>query len=587
MIQRLQLDEAQPSSLAITPIREIGESRDEGEFESLAKEFRDLLSQITGGLNAIPDQVSALGLALAQTQVVQRQIQTERVSADQRSTTEGQGDGDNQGDQGFDTFNQGGDTSRRSIVSDGQERRASGEGVASNDRQGLSDQNSGGLGSDLGARIVDSGDLNELSQLVLASDQGAQDGAELTQDNSALSDFNQGEQVDTTTLEHGALTDQGLNQGQLKQGELQQEEIKVYKKVESHQDQQQSEELVAPTTTTDAVADQGREQIASHKRAVQGDSEKSDQLAENRLNTQEINASHAGREQRPERASGVADRQVSARDAAVAEGLRGAKDGSKKVAREVVDHVAAAFDTSANSAIGRAGDNRSEASIQMALLRQAFESLRAVRADAADARAKGAPQPSQAITNVAETKASSGEAGARSSRSLTRPQITRMLERVESTLKEAARSRDGKTISLRLEPVDLGRVKVDVSLRDGNLHARIAPENQQVMQALREHSHELQGALRKLGLNVDTVSVAVTADTPYEEMNTGQQMNDGRSFQQERHELPYDHEQVVENTVGNELANDPVEDHRREQRARQDDKQRGAKKHNGSDHWVA
>jgi flagellar hook-length control protein FliK len=139
----------------------------------------------------------------------------------------------------------------------------------------------------------------------------------------------------------------------------------------------------------------------------------------------------------------------------------------------------------------------------------------------------------------------------------------------------------------RLEPVDLGRVKVDVSLRDGNLHARIAPENQQVMQALREHSHELQGALRKLGLNVDTVSVAVTADTPYEEMNTGQQMNDGRSFQQERHELPYDHEQVVENTVGNELANDPVEDHRREQRARQDDKQRGAKKHNGSDHWVA
>jgi flagellar hook-length control protein FliK len=269
------------------------------------------------------------------------------------------------------------------------------------------------------------------------------------------------------------------------------------------------------------------------------------------------------------------------REAALSDTLRGVREGGKKERHEVVDQVAAAFDPALNPAPNKVADNRSESMIQMTLLRQAFESLRAMRADGAEARGtKGGNQPIQGVSNALEAKATTGEGGSsRAAKSLTRPQVARMLERVESTLKEAARSRDGKTISLRLEPVDLGRVKVDVSLRDGNLHARIAPENQQVMQALREHSHELQGALRKLGLNVDTVSVSVTADTPYEEMNTGQQMNDGRSFQQERHELPYEHEQVIENTVGNELATG--------QRAKQSGADQEGASNTVSDHWVA
>jgi flagellar hook-length control protein FliK len=129
-----------------------------------------------------------------------------------------------------------------------------------------------------------------------------------------------------------------------------------------------------------------------------------------------------------------------------------------------------------------------------------------------------------------------------------------MLERVEATLKEAARGRDGKTISLHLEPVDLGKVKVDVSLREGTLHARISPDNQQVAQALREHSHELQGALRKLGLEVDSVTVSVTVDEFSGEMNTGQQMTDGRSFQDNRNNVPFERGQLADNTIGNELA---------------------------------
>jgi flagellar hook-length control protein FliK len=189
----------------------------------------------------------------------------------------------------------------------------------------------------------------------------------------------------------------------------------------------------------------------------------------------------------------------------------------------------------------------------MMMLRQAFE-VRANRADAVDARAK-TPTPTVNATGAAsEPKASQNEQSSRASKGLPRPQAARMLERVEATLKEAARSRDGRTISLHLEPVNLGRVKVDVSLREGALHARIAPENQQVMQALREHAHELQSSLRKLGLDVDSVSVSVTADEFGGEMTSGEQTMDGRSFQDERNNLPDERSQLFENTIGNELA---------------------------------
>lgn len=94
----------------------------------------------------------------------------------------------------------------------------------------------------------------------------------------------------------------------------------------------------------------------------------------------------------------------------------------------------------------------------------------------------------------------------------------RTLEKVENVLKEAAKSRDGKTISLRLDPPDLGSVKVDVSLRDGQLHARVVAESPSVTQLLRDKAQELQLSLRKLGLHVDTITVSVGQ----EQMTSGQ-----------------------------------------------------------------
>ncbi|RIL11279.1 MAG: hypothetical protein DCC75_02655 [Proteobacteria bacterium] len=101
---------------------------------------------------------------------------------------------------------------------------------------------------------------------------------------------------------------------------------------------------------------------------------------------------------------------------------------------------------------------------------------------------------------------------ARASRPMAASQAARTLEKVELVLKEAARARDGSTITMRLEPVQLGAVKVDVSLRDGVLHARLVADSSQVNQLLRERAHELQAILRRAGLEVDQVSVSFGSD---------------------------------------------------------------------------
>ena len=118
--------------------------------------------------------------------------------------------------------------------------------------------------------------------------------------------------------------------------------------------------------------------------------------------------------------------------------------------------------------------------------------------------------------------ASGKEAG-----TLPRSQVTSMMSRVENALKEIARSKDGKTISIKLNPEELGNVKIDVSIRDGKLHARLTAENPLVNQSLREKATELQQILRNLGIEVDEVSVSVGSSGESFDEFTKQQTQQG------------------------------------------------------------
>jgi flagellar hook-length control protein FliK len=83
------------------------------------------------------------------------------------------------------------------------------------------------------------------------------------------------------------------------------------------------------------------------------------------------------------------------------------------------------------------------------------------------------------------------------------------VQKIEDALKEAVAAKDGKSISLKIEQPTLGPIKLDITLKDGSLYARIVVESQQVGNALREKSQEIIESLKKLGLGVDSINVFI------------------------------------------------------------------------------
>ena len=87
----------------------------------------------------------------------------------------------------------------------------------------------------------------------------------------------------------------------------------------------------------------------------------------------------------------------------------------------------------------------------------------------------------------------------------------RVLERVEEVLKAVSSSKDGSTISLRLDPPSLGEVKVDISYKYGSLFARIIAESQEVENLLKSKANELYQVLRDSGLDSENVNVFIAS----------------------------------------------------------------------------
>lgn len=147
-------------------------------------------------------------------------------------------------------------------------------------------------------------------------------------------------------------------------------------------------------------------------------------------------------------------------------------------------------------------------------------------------------------------------------RTLNYSQSTRTLEKVENALREAARSRDGKTISIKLEQSELGKVKADVTLRDGSLHARLIADSPAVYQLLKDKAPELQGTLRKLGLNVDQITIAV-GGSENNEFSLGTSSGQQQQSQQEQALPGFGHAAVTNNafTTRGTLTKEVVDDH--------------------------
>lgn len=573
MIRRLHFEEAQPSPQAINPAGQTAETRDDPENDSLALEFKELLQQISGGMAAVSDQAMAVGLALAQSAPLERaahhKLEQSDKSGDSGDSDRNQDVLDDRDVADKDSFIRldDGDSHKR-----GDTRSTSGQTISED--TGPCAAVEGAVQDDLankvGAEMVEVGPFENVSQELIETISDASQGV---QEEFRVDAQDTDKSVEITIAPtEGAevITDQQNVSFEVQAQVISHVESKVKrhgteKVEESEEDLFDVNSLNTSPVETGAdslrklTAPQTQEATQDRKQDVGPSASQGPEMAELNLRQARSSVEDKG----PQEAQG--NSLVLAQQKDVEGGQKAAKQKSE----------ASLSDPETVSLPVTKMTNRStEGTIQMTLLRQAFESLKATRQEGMDARAKPNTPTVTGLSAAPEAKGAQNEGSTRSSRAMTKAQTARMLERVEATLKEAARARDGKTISLRLDPANLGRVKVDVSLREGSLHARISPENQQVMVALRENAHDLQGTLRKLGLNVDSVSVTVTSEYMKEETTTGQQMSDGRSFQQERNKLPHERSQVPENTSGNELAE------RREVQA-------PGQPHVVADHWVA
>jgi flagellar hook-length control protein FliK len=86
--------------------------------------------------------------------------------------------------------------------------------------------------------------------------------------------------------------------------------------------------------------------------------------------------------------------------------------------------------------------------------------------------------------------------------------LSKLFEKVEEIVKDVEKSKDGRSISIRLDPPKLGTVRVQMNVVDGSIHARFSAENPAITQLLRERADELQALLRKIGQNLDQATIS-------------------------------------------------------------------------------
>lgn len=523
MVRPLHLDEAQRALHVKVPAQE-GHNSESGEKSELALEFSRLLEQVQGPVAAAHDEVMALGLALAQAIPIMHQTRHE-VQAVEVGVHDTEERGTVEGDAPEVTVE-----TRERTVTETQSSRAQGSVARSSDVE--SEESS-----------------SAQSQTEVDAEHGASDAEDFSEEDvaMALDILSLDDSEDSNTPEISVLQEKGDDGEPIVTTTL----FTASPRSQTTASQEIAEDDQTFLTSADVLAVEGEV-----REVKQGQERAESEASEAQTDSSELPTTA------PEQRSALQQRErlVESRTRMVQGGFN---EGPAEQPRVVNPGKNGQIGKSALDA-GASSESvyhpetlsvKKDPALQLTILRQAFEGLRLRNQDGLDQKSRPSmPQVTTALGVAPEARAAKQQLSPKAMRHLDRTTTQRMLERVEATLKEAARSRDGKTISLRLDPAQLGRVKVDVSLREGALHARITPENRQVLASLREHAHELQGALRKLGLNVDSVTVAVTSDGGQEMSDFGKELNHGKSFQQDRNNMPDEAQQVPEKTIGSELA---------------------------------
>lgn len=536
MIRRLH--EIEPPKLAL-PSEQSNKSEDSTTQESLAAEFKKLLERARSGVSGVRDEVTALGFALSQAISTVHQQREEIQVADD-------GEGINLDDRADETT--GGDLGVEEVVQEVGGKECSRQGIsgpATEDDESDEELVSSDL-EDLGDDLFDlEGDGEEVvleEEVVYADISDLDISGEITAEQQALAAQVVAQQTQTSQqlnngdvsadVEELVSTESAFQRVTLG-GAEEEEDVEFVDEFvdEGFAAGNAPSEMLRPDLKTKHSPGQdsqdystGDEDLDRFLAQYQTDSAETSESVEQEYRPSSVVGENGGNLELDRAGSAIKTELSMWRQESVVEGVMPSKDQNK------------------------------ELSVQLSLLRQAFESLKAQTMSQGDTKTKSSSSGVSGVGASAEPKAAQNDGAPRAARYLNRAASQKMMERIETALKEAARSRDGKTITLRLEPLQLGQVKCDVSLRDGLLHARITPQNQEVVQSVRDHSHELQSALRRLGLNVDRVTVQVLSEKDPTAFATPQGFLEGNSFQENTGNMSGKQGQTPEKSFGNKFA---------------------------------
>ena len=129
---------------------------------------------------------------------------------------------------------------------------------------------------------------------------------------------------------------------------------------------------------------------------------------------------------------------------------------------------------------------------------------------------------------------------------------SQVMERIKEVVKQTQEKRlNENSISLRLDPPELGGIKIELSLQNSTMHARFVTDSAEALQIIRERGQDLQQLLRKSGLNLAdaTVSFFSKGGETHDQHQTGQfqqNLSQGSEGDQWRRKLPWQTSQVVQ-----------------------------------------
>lgn len=112
---------------------------------------------------------------------------------------------------------------------------------------------------------------------------------------------------------------------------------------------------------------------------------------------------------------------------------------------------------------------------------------------------------------------------------------TQIVENIQKVIDAVAAGKTGNTLTVRLDPPELGKVTVKVSQRSDGLNVRVVPESADVEANLQSRAHELGALLNLSGVRNANIEIATASEAEFSKSFSDFLANQDEEKRQEKH----------------------------------------------------